>query len=147
MEAMVDFTGGCTEMYNLKDDDCPKDLMNIMLKAYQRHSMMGCSMEPDPHETEAQTEVGLIPLIRVRNPWGNEAEWNGAWSDRSAEWQFIPDEEKESLGLTFEADGEFYMSYKDFMQYWDQLEICNLSPDSLDEDVGGFKWEVTSFNS
>ena len=169
MEAMVDFTGGCTEMYNLKDDDCPKDLMNIMLKAYQRHSMMGCSMEPDPHETEAQTEVGLvrghaysitkavkaqietprasglIPLIRVRNPWGNEAEWNGAWSDRSAEWQFIPDEEKENLGLTFEADGEFWMSYKDFMRYWDQVEICNLSPDSLDDDFK-VKWEVASFN-
>ena len=32
MEAMVDFTGGCTEMYNLKDDDCPKDIMTIMLK-------------------------------------------------------------------------------------------------------------------
>ena len=36
MEAMVDFTGGCTEMYNLKDDDCPKDIMKIMLKAYER---------------------------------------------------------------------------------------------------------------
>ena len=32
MEAMVDFTGGCTEMYNLKDDDCPKDIMTIILK-------------------------------------------------------------------------------------------------------------------
>ena len=34
MEAMVDFTGGCTEMYNLKDDDCPKDIMTIILKVY-----------------------------------------------------------------------------------------------------------------
>lgn len=25
---------------------------------------------------------GKIPLIRVRNPWGNEAEWNGPWSDK-----------------------------------------------------------------
>ena len=25
---------------------------------------------------------GKIPLIRVRNPWGNEAEWKGAWSDK-----------------------------------------------------------------
>ena len=32
MEAMVDFTGGCTEMYNLKDDDCPKDIMTMILK-------------------------------------------------------------------------------------------------------------------
>ena len=44
MEAMVDFTGGCTEMYNIKEEDCPKDLMTIMLKAYARHSMMGCSI-------------------------------------------------------------------------------------------------------
>ena len=26
---------------------------------------------------------GEIPLIRIRNPWGNETEWNGAWSDGS----------------------------------------------------------------
>ena len=50
-----------------------------------------------------------------------------------------------SLGLTFEADGEFWMSFKDFMRYWDQVEICNLSPDSLDEDFK-VKWEVSSFN-
>ncbi len=23
-----------------------------------------------------------IPLIRVRNPWGDAAEWKGAWSDK-----------------------------------------------------------------
>lgn len=25
---------------------------------------------------------GKIPLLRLRNPWGNEAEWNGPWSDK-----------------------------------------------------------------
>jgi calpain len=55
---------------------------------------------------------GKIPLIRIRNPWGNETEWNGPWSDGSAEWRYVPDEEKEALGLTFETDGEFFMSYK-----------------------------------
>lgn len=24
----------------------------------------------------------LIPLIRLRNPWGNKHEWNGCWSDK-----------------------------------------------------------------
>lgn len=26
--------------------------------------------------------TGQIPMIRIRNPWGNEAEWKGAWSDQ-----------------------------------------------------------------
>lgn len=24
----------------------------------------------------------IIPLIRLRNPWGNDKEWNGRWSDK-----------------------------------------------------------------
>lgn len=39
-EAMVDFTGGCSEMFTLKDPDSPKDLMNIMLSAYNHGSLM-----------------------------------------------------------------------------------------------------------
>ena len=39
-EAMVDFTGGCSEMFTLKDPSCPKDLVNIMLKAYHHGSLM-----------------------------------------------------------------------------------------------------------
>ena len=61
---------------------------------------------------------GEIPLVRVRNPWGNEVEWNGAWSDGSPEWRYIPDEEKEHLGINFEADGEWWMSLKDFLKYF-----------------------------
>lgn len=61
-------------------------------------------------------------------------------SRRSQEWRFIPDSEKEEIGLTFDKDGEFWMSYKDFVQYFDRMEICNLSPDSLtDEDGAGKK--------
>ncbi len=26
--------------------------------------------------------TGQIPMIRIRNPWGNGAEWKGVWSDR-----------------------------------------------------------------
>ncbi len=85
-------------------------------------------------------------MIRIRNPWGNDAEWKGAWSDGSPEWQYIPDDEKESLGINFDADGEFWMSYKDFKNYFDQVEICNLTPDGLDEDFGSRpKWEVATF--
>uniref|UniRef100_A0A182YCB5 Calpain n=1 Tax=Anopheles stephensi TaxID=30069 RepID=A0A182YCB5_ANOST len=170
-EAMEDFTGGVAEMYDLKDQT-PPNLYEIIEKGFKRNSMFGCSIEADPHVLEAETPEGLIrghaysitkiqlvdietpgrsgkiPLIRLRNPWGNEAEWNGPWSDKSAEWRYIPDEQKQELGLNFDHDGEFWMSYRDFTRYFDRMEICNLSPDSLSDDQftrGKIRWEMSMF--
>ncbi|XP_011333302.2 calpain-A isoform X2 [Ooceraea biroi] len=169
-EAMEDFTGGVTEMYQM--DQTPPNLFNILLKAFERNSLLGCSIEPDPNVVEAETpqglirghaysvtrvkhveiqtpnQIGTIPLLRLRNPWGNEAEWNGPWSDKSPEWRFIPDHEKEELGLTFDMDGEFWMSFHDFVRHFTQLEICNLNPDSLTIDelnAGKKRWEMSVF--
>ncbi|CAG2172973.1 unnamed protein product, partial [Oppiella nova] len=168
-EAMEDFTGGLTENFELQSNECPPNLLNIMLKAFERSSFLGCSIEAlDSSQMEAEMSNGLIrghaysvtaiklvqlstakvkgkiPLIRVRNPWGNEAEWKGAWSDKSREWTVVPEREKQQLGLTFDADGEFWMSFTDFKNNFTRLEICNLSPDSLDED-NKRRWEVSYF--
>ncbi|XP_053659126.1 calpain-A-like [Anopheles marshallii] len=170
-EAMEDFTGGVAEMYDLKDQT-PPNLYEIIEKGFRRNSMFGCSIEADPNVLEAETPEGLIrghaysitkiqlvdietpgrsgkiPLIRLRNPWGNEAEWNGPWSDKSPEWRYIPDEQKQELGLNFDHDGEFWMSYRDFTRYFDRMEICNLSPDSLADDEftrGKISWEMSMF--
>lgn len=48
-------------------------------------------------------------LVRVRNPWG-ESEWNGAWSDNSAEWKRLSAAERADFGLVVENDGEFWYS-------------------------------------
>lgn len=169
-EAMEDFTGGVTEWYDIKE--APPNLFSIMMKAAERGSMMGCSLEPDPHVLEAETREGLIrghaysitkvclmdistpnrqgklPMIRMRNPWGNDAEWSGPWSDSSPEWRFIPEHTKEEIGLNFDRDGEFWMSFQDFLNHFDRVEICNLSPDSLTEDQqhnSRRKWEMSMF--
>lgn len=62
---------------------------------------------------------------------------------RSREWSLIPDSQKESMGLTFDDDGEFWMSFDDFSKNFEKLEICNLGPDSLEEDEldGKKRWE------
>lgn len=167
-EALEDFTGGITEIYDLKQ--APSNLFSIIEKGFEIDSMMGCSIEPDPNAFEAQTPQGLvrghaysitkavlvdvvtpkvsgkIPLLRLRNPWGN-VEWNGAWRDNSPEWHFIPDHVKESFGLTFDSDGEFWMSYRDFLRYFDRMDVCNLSPDPLidDLDKSSKKWTMNTF--
>ena len=56
---MVDFTGGCSEIYDLTRS-VPDELFSIMHKAYQRKSLNCCSIQPDPDIYEAKTELGLI---------------------------------------------------------------------------------------
>lgn len=165
-EAMEDFTGGVSEMYDMSQ--APPNLFKILMKAHERSSFMSCAIEPDPDVLEMQTPLGLvkghaysitsvkmmdirtprmsgqIPMIRIRNPWGNECEWRGAWSDQSPEWQFIPEDDKEEVGLTFDHDGEFWMSYRDFGTHFSRLEIVNLNPDSLEEDETDSKKWVSS---
>ena len=50
-------------------------------------------------------EVDGHKLVHIRNPWENEVEWNGPWSDSSPEWT---DMIKHKLNYTpSEKDGIF----------------------------------------
>ncbi|KAF8561011.1 hypothetical protein P879_03251 [Paragonimus westermani] len=166
-EALEDFTGGIAEMFELRDK-CPPDLLKIMLKSQERCSLMACSIQADPNRVEAELPNGLImghaysvtsvkvvnvsipgrsgdiPLVRVRNPWGNEAEWKGAWSDKSREWSLLSDATRREVGITFDDDGEFWMSYEDFVRNFEKLEICHLGPQSLggENETRGRHWEM-----
>uniref|UniRef100_A0A673GAH0 Calpain-9-like n=1 Tax=Sinocyclocheilus rhinocerous TaxID=307959 RepID=A0A673GAH0_9TELE len=164
MEAMEDFTGGVGEMYETKN--APTNLFLILKKAVERGSMLGCSIDiTSSAESEAQTTTGLVKghaysitgveevttvnyrgskvqLIRVRNPWG-QVEWNGPWSDNSREWNTIDSSEKTRLLHNSLDDGEFWY-FGDFKANYDKIEICNLTADSLSDDVRK-KWEVNLF--
>ncbi|XP_064133024.1 calpain-8 [Loxodonta africana] len=162
MEGFEDFTGGISEFYDLKKP--PTSLYQIIRKALRAGSLLGCSIDVSrAGETEAITSQKLVKshaysitgaeevdfrgrpekLIRLRNPWGN-VEWRGAWSDDAPEWNYIDPRLKEELDKKAE-DGEFWMSFSDFLRQFSRLEICNLSPDSLtSEEV--HKWNLALFN-
>ncbi|PAV83941.1 hypothetical protein WR25_02126 isoform B [Diploscapter pachys] len=150
-EALEDMTGGLTEFIDLHQ--APRNLMQMMLRGLEMGSLFGCSIEADPNVWEAKMSNGLVKghaysitgmrvvdgpngqvcLLRVRNPWGNEQEWNGPWSDGSSEWRSVPDQVKQDMGLRFDHDGEFWISFDDFMRNFEKMEICNLGPDVMDE--------------
>uniref|UniRef100_A0A5K3EIE5 Calpain catalytic domain-containing protein n=1 Tax=Mesocestoides corti TaxID=53468 RepID=A0A5K3EIE5_MESCO len=155
VEALEDFTGGLAEFYDLRGKQ-PADLSKILTKSYARRTLMACSIGADPNVVEAELPNGLIrghaysitkianvttasgpvQLIRIRNPWGNEAEWKGRWSDKSPEWCSVSEEQRRELGLNFDADGEFWMCYNDFVSEFEKLEMCALGPQSLEMTEG-----------
>ncbi|XP_058594055.1 calpain-3 isoform X2 [Neofelis nebulosa] len=74
-----------------------------------------------------------VKLVRLRNPWG-QVEWNGSWSDSWKDWSFVDKAEKARLQHQVTEDGEFWMSYDDFIYHFTKLEICNLTADALESD-------------
>uniref|UniRef100_A0A674BH40 Calpain 1, (mu/I) large subunit a n=1 Tax=Salmo trutta TaxID=8032 RepID=A0A674BH40_SALTR len=161
-EGFEDFTGGVSEMYDLRK--APRDLYRIIGKALDRGSLLGCSIDiTSAFDMESVTFKKLVKghaysvtglkqvdyqgqverLIRVRNPWG-QVEWTGAWSDNSSEWDELDPTEKEDLHLQME-DGEFWMSFQEFLRQFSRLEICNLTADALSED-GLSHWNTIKFH-
>uniref|UniRef100_A0A673BEN9 Calpain-2 catalytic subunit n=1 Tax=Sphaeramia orbicularis TaxID=375764 RepID=A0A673BEN9_9TELE len=158
-EGFEDFTGGIAERHELSKPN--PHLFHNIKKALDRGSLLGCSIDiTSAADSEAVTHRKLVKghaysvtgtdqveyrgrtvqLIRIRNPWG-QVEWNGAWSDNSSEWRYVSDEDQERL--TNREDGEFWMSFSDFLREYSRLEICNLTPDALTDDYK--KWAESEF--
>uniref|UniRef100_A0A674DH89 Calpain 5 n=1 Tax=Salmo trutta TaxID=8032 RepID=A0A674DH89_SALTR len=77
------------------------------------------------HGLMAYFKSDKLTMIRLRNPWG-ESEWKGAWSDSSEEWGKVSKSEREKIGMTVQDDGEFWMTFDDFCQYFSDLIMCRL---------------------
>nr|XP_040054818.1 calpain-1 catalytic subunit-like [Gasterosteus aculeatus aculeatus] len=147
-EALVDFTGGVHMCIELQDP--PGDLWELMCRAGQSKSLMGCGTPQGDTAGNAVLPNGLVQghayavtgvkqmmsngtpvqLVRLWNPWG-ATEWNGAWSDESSLWQTVSPQNRE-MCLSKGDDGEFWMNLKDFCKFYSSLDICSLCPDFLD---------------
>ncbi|XP_061141330.1 calpain-2 catalytic subunit-like isoform X2 [Syngnathus typhle] len=159
-EGFEDFTGGIAESHDLSNPD--PHLFNILRKALERGSLLGCSIDiTNAADSEAITHRKLVKghaysvtaaerveyrggmeeLIRIRNPWG-QVEWNGAWSDNSSEWRYVSDDDRQRL-TNRQEDGEFWMSFSDFLREYSRIEICNLTPDALTSEYR--KWAEIEF--
>jgi len=63
---------------------------------------------------EEKADGQTMRMIQCRNPWGNNVEWKGAFSDGSPEWDDHP-ELRDLLGVDFKDDGLFWMTWEDFV--------------------------------
>ncbi|XP_033849596.1 calpain-9-like [Acipenser ruthenus] len=147
-EAMEDFTGGIAETIKVSKVSA---LWGQINQALSRGTLLSCFIETQSKsEVGQQTPNGLVKghaysitgtgtvkagsvsLLRLRNPWGF-LEYSGPWSDESPEWQTVDSKEKELLDLQPRQDGEFWMCIDDFKSLYSTVEMCSVSPDSLED--------------
>ncbi|XP_030599846.1 calpain-5-like [Archocentrus centrarchus] len=136
------------------DDEKRNELFERVLKVHNRGGLISCSIRATTQaDMEARLDCGLVKghayavtdvrrvrlghgllaffrsdklsMIRMRNPWGKR-EWNGPWSDSSEEWQKVSKSERERMGVTVEDDGEFWMTFEDFIANFTDLILCRL---------------------
>ncbi len=150
LEAAVDFTGGIPEMIDLTEIDRMKraGIFHAMVMASNRDAFLGCAI--NARKAGEASRMGLqsrhaytitkakeinvcgrpVQLVRIRNPHGNNREWNGAWSDRDAtNWNMVSPQDKFELLPESRSDGEFCMTFRDFLEYFGDLEMCHLTAD------------------
>ncbi|XP_045919165.1 calpain-1 catalytic subunit-like [Micropterus dolomieu] len=147
-EALVDFTGGVHISLHLSDR--PPNLWEMMCRACQSKSLMGCGTPQGETSDNIVLQNGLVQghaysvtgvkqitsrgqlvhLVRLWNPWG-KGEWNGDWSDRSPLWKTVSPQDRE-MCLSVIDNGEFWMTLEDFCKFYTDLDICCLCPDFLD---------------
>ncbi|KAL7673168.1 hypothetical protein ACOME3_008036 [Neoechinorhynchus agilis] len=171
-DALVDMTGGIEETFSIKEVSDKEAFWETMRNALNETVVdgWGYHITSDPRVREAKLSNGLVRghayaitgavtvnvngelvrLIRCKNPWGNEVEWNGAWSDLDPRWNSIDALTKKQMGVTSQADGEFWMTYYDWCTHFDQVQFCNLSPDSF-EGNEAYKlrkcpWSIITFD-
>ncbi|XP_059186372.1 calpain-2 catalytic subunit-like [Centropristis striata] len=158
-EGFEDFTGGIAENFDLQRP--PSNLFQILRKALEAGALLGCSIDiTSAADSEAVTRQKLVKghaysltgavevnyrgrqekLVRVRNPWG-QVEWTGAWSDGSSEWNYVQGDAPHANA----EDGEFWMSYTDFLRHYSRVEVCTLTPDTIEDDSVKH-WSVSKFD-
>jgi len=87
----------------------------------------------------------IVQLVRLRNPLGLSNDFIGSWKKDSIEWNRVSDDVKNKLNLKYSIEGEFWMTYNEFVKTFTVLEVIHLdSETSKDEPSlrGRIPWHM-----
>ncbi|XP_031284367.1 calpain-type cysteine protease DEK1 [Pistacia vera] len=153
-DALVDLTGGAGEEIDMRSAQAQIDLASgrlwsQLLRFKQEGFLLGAGSPSgsDVHISSSGIvqghaysilqvrEVDGHKLVQIRNPWANEVEWNGPWSDSSPEWT---DRMKHKLKHVPQSkDGIFWMSWQDFQIHFRSIYVCRVYPPEMRYSVHG----------
>ncbi len=155
VDALTDLSGGFEEGFEISkirhETQSNKinlnSLWKILKNARQQNLVISAVIDPLYSSPNRNDRKGLLPshaylitklasiyikgvknrIICIYNPWGN-VEWKGDWSDSSDKWKLVEQKNKEILEYKEANDGQFWMSYEDWLSNYDLCFISNLTP-------------------
>ncbi|PSS14492.1 Calpain-type cysteine protease [Actinidia chinensis var. chinensis] len=153
-DALVDLTGGAGEEIDMRSSQAQIDLASgrlwsQLLRFKQEGFLLGAGSPSgsDVHISSSGIvqghaysllqvrEVDSHKIVQIRNPWANEVEWNGPWSDSSPEWT---DRMRHKLKHVPQSkDGVFWMSWQDFQIHFRSIYVCRVYPPEMRYSVHG----------
>ena len=153
--------GGIPEIFRFRTNN-PDNFFSTLYRAFNRNSLICCTIDIPGQLKVTLLDNGLyslhcysitgvltigykgfsVNLVKVKNPWGTPTKWNGAWSPNSVELESFTDAQKLTLCLTPLIDGEFWMSYEDFIQYFNVFDFCHLSLPDVTNECGWYSLEL-----
>ena len=80
---------------------------------------------------EINNEIENVKLLKLSNPWGNEV-FAGDWSEISSKWT---NELKKKIKDFDIKDGDFFMSFKDFINYYNSIGILKIHEEYLSNSI------------
>ena len=139
LESFRDLTGAPTQSFFLNDSkqDKQKEKNRDVWKHLLKNHGKGYLMTASPNSEKAVLkgivinhaytildikEFEEIKLIRMRNPWGSN-DFVGKWNQNSDFWSHSL---KKQLDFKPEENGMFYMSYEEFLQSFESVNVCKI---------------------
>ena len=143
-------TEAYTEVINLninKKSNLKENIWKKMVEAYSNEFIIIAVT----NKNSSVQEIGLMPgntyiistlneindgkntekLLKMSNPWG-DAEFSGDWSETSSKWN---DELKKKLDFSENNDGDFFISFDDFINYFSSLGIVKIHEEYLSNSI------------
>lgn len=157
LEGLVDITGGVSEGFDLTHPDIKKAietgaLWNMLLGNFNQKFYLGC-MNYDAKKSAKTADQGPqgilenhfynildlrefpkenLKLVRIRNPWGSDGVWNGAFCEDSDDWDKhrTLKEELKNVFKTKKSDGAWWMSFQDWCQQFNKVYVGKVFPEN-----------------
>ena len=147
---LADLTGGVTESISIKDPTRLSEILNKLLMMTSIVTSVVQTETPSDRSTrytcdrlangiamsinyrvmaveKVETINGdIVQLVRLRNPSGLSNNFIGSWNKDSIEWKSVSDDTKDKLNIKYNIEGEFWMTYNEFVKVFTTLEVIHL---------------------